>query len=135
LLDLVATLETSVIRLADGLVFVPVVGYLDQARSERLTGQLLHYAHGHRAQVVLLDISGVSLMNDQVGTWVSQTTRGLKLLGCQVVLSGVTAQTAPILVALTRELRDIRVVADPAIILTEYFRTGDAQALGLARWS
>ncbi|NJN15310.1 MAG: STAS domain-containing protein [Oscillochloris sp.] len=62
LLDLVATLETPAVTLANGVLLAPVVGHLDSRRAQDLTSRLLQDVSALRAQLVVLDIAGVSTM-------------------------------------------------------------------------
>jgi STAS domain. len=66
LLDLVATLETPAITLAEDVLFAPVVGHLDSRRSAALTARLLEAAHRQRANHVIIDIAGVSTVDSTV---------------------------------------------------------------------
>lgn len=94
LLELVAILETPTLRLAEGILLAPLVGALDERRARALTTRLLHDVNAQRARRVILDISGVATVDDQVARGLVNTTRALELLGCQVVLTGVSAGVA-----------------------------------------
>ena len=94
LLELVAILETPTIRLAEGVLLAPIVGALDERRAQALTTRLLQEVSAQRARRVILDISGVATVDDQVARGLVNTTRALELLGCQVVLTGVSADVA-----------------------------------------
>jgi rsbT co-antagonist protein RsbR len=113
LLDLVATLETPAITLAEGVLFAPVVGHLDSRRSAALTARLLEVAHAQRAHHVIIDISGVSTVDSAVAQALIQTAQALRLLGCSVTLSGISSEVALTLTRQDIALSDIATVRSP----------------------
>ena len=60
-------LPTPVLKLREGLLLIPVVGTLDSHRARSLTVQLLEGIREHRAQVVVLDITGVAGSGQRCG--------------------------------------------------------------------
>ncbi len=113
LLDLVATLETPAITLAEGVLFAPVVGHLDSRRSAALTARLLEAAHQQRANHVIIDIAGVSMVDSMVAQALIQTAHALRLLGCRVTLSGISSDVALTLTRQDIALSDIATVRSP----------------------
>ncbi len=113
LLDLVATLETPAITLAEGVLFAPVVGHLDSRRSAALTARLLEAAHQQRANHVIIDIAGVSIVDSMVAQALIQTAQALRLLGCRVTLSGISSDVALTLTQQEIALSDIATVRSP----------------------
>jgi anti-anti-sigma regulatory factor len=120
LLDLVATLETPTTQLADGVLFAPIVGHLDSRRAQALTTRLLEEAHTQHAQLILLDIAGVSVVDTTVAQALLHTAHSLRLLGCTVFLSGITAEVATTLVQLGIGLEGITPVRNPQDALTRF---------------
>ena len=100
LLDLVTELETPASQLADGVLFVPIVGHLDSRRAQALTARLLEDAHAQRTQLIILDIAAVSVVDTGVAQALMHTAHALRLLGCTVFLSGIAAEVATTLVQL-----------------------------------
>lgn len=113
LLDLVATLETPMIRLADGVLLAPIVGTLDERRAQALTTRLLQQASAQRAHRVILDVSGVPTVDTQVARALLNATRALELLGCHVVLTGISAKVALTLTQLGIPLEGVTIVRSP----------------------
>ena len=94
LLDLVATLETPITTLAEGVVFVPVVGSLDSGRSHALTTRLLNMVHTQRVRLAILDVAGVPTIDPAAANALRQIVQALRLLGCEVAISGISAAVA-----------------------------------------
>lgn len=113
LLDLVATLETPAIPLAEGVLFAPIVGHLDSRRAAALTARLLEAAHQQRASHVIIDIAGVSMVDSMVAQALIQTAQALRLLGCRVTLSGISSEVALTLTRQDIALNDIATVRSP----------------------
>ncbi|MEO7908363.1 MAG: STAS domain-containing protein [Roseiflexaceae bacterium] len=128
LIDLVAELETPASQLADGVLFVPIVGHLDSRRAQALTARLLEDAHAQHAQLVILDIAGVSLVDTGVAQALLHTAHALRLLGCVVVLSGIAAEVATTLVQLGIGLEGITPVRNPQDALTRFGKMSKSTA-------
>jgi rsbT co-antagonist protein RsbR len=123
LLDLVATLETHASPLAEGVLFAPIVGHLDARRTEALTSRLLAEASAQRAQLVILDIAGVSTIDTAVARGLLNTAQALRLLGCAVTLSGISAEVAMTLVSLDVGLENVSTARSPREALASYLET------------
>lgn len=113
LLDLVATLEAPTIILAEGVLFAPIIGYVDSRRAQALMARLLNAAHTRRTRAVILDITGLQVMDSSVTELLVQTTVALRLLGCQVLISGISASMAATFVQQGNLLADIPTVHSP----------------------
>lgn len=120
LLDLVATLETPAVSLAEGVLLAPIVGYLDTARSQAITARLLREAHERRARLVVLDITGVPEVDTGVARALLSTAGALRLLGCEVTISGISASVAATLARMGVDLGGVRAVRSPqdALLMT-----------------
>ncbi|HEU4321758.1 MAG TPA: STAS domain-containing protein [Roseiflexaceae bacterium] len=113
LLELVATLEVPVTSLADGVLFAPIVGHVDTRRAQSLTTRLLQATSERRARVVILDISGVSLIDTAVARALLEAVQALRLLGCEVTISGISANVAMTLTQLGIDLEGVATVRSP----------------------
>ena len=120
LLDLVATLETPVVPLAAGMLFAPIVGHVDSRRAQHLTSRLLQEASSQRARMVVLDIAGVPMIDTAVAKALLNTARSLRLLGCEVTLSGISATVAITLTSLGVDLNEVNTVRSPQEALAQY---------------
>ena len=120
LLALVSTLETPVVTLADGVLFAPVVGHLDTRRAQDLTSRLLQAASAQRARLMVLDIAGVAAVDTAVAQALVEAARALRLLGCSVTISGISAPVAATLTHLGVALDGIGTTRSPQDALTQY---------------
>jgi rsbT co-antagonist protein RsbR len=113
LLDLVATLETPIITLADGIVRAPVVGTLDPRRAEALMVRLLDTVSTRRVRRVILDIAGVTVVDSAVAQALLKTIQAVQLLGCTVALTGISAPIALVMGHLNLDLAGVTTVHSP----------------------
>jgi anti-anti-sigma regulatory factor len=111
--DVVATLETPTIGLADGVLLAPLVGTIDSQRAQSITERLLTEASAQQADTVVIDIAGVAAVDTQVAHALVQATRALRLLGCRVVFSGISASVAQTLTRLGVALDEMQIVRSP----------------------
>jgi anti-anti-sigma regulatory factor len=113
LLDLVATLETPAVAMADGVLLAPVVGHLDSRRAQAFTGRLLHAVSEQRARLVIIDIAGVPAVDTQVAHALLQATQAIRLLGCDVNLTGISATVAATMTQLGINLAGVTTARTP----------------------
>jgi rsbT co-antagonist protein RsbR len=120
LLDLVTTMEAPAVPLAEGVLFVPIVGHIDTRRAQALTNRLLQDVSAQRARLVVLDISGVTMMDTSVARALMNTTQAIRLLGCEVTLSGISAAVAITLIHLGVNLDGIATARSPQEALVQH---------------
>ncbi len=120
LLDMVTTMEAPAVPLADGVLFVPIVGHIDTRRAEALTNRLLQDVSAQHARLVVLDISGVTMMDTSVARALMNTTQAIRLLGCEVTLSGISAAVAITLIHLGVNLEGIATARSPQEALMQH---------------
>lgn len=121
LLDLVESLETHAVPLAEGVLFAPIVGHMDTRRAEALTSRLLAEVSAQRAQLIILDIAGVSTIDTAVARELLNTAQALRLLGCAVTISGISAEVALTLVGLGIGMENVDTARSPREALARYF--------------
>ncbi|WP_437725684.1 STAS domain-containing protein [Sorangium sp. So ce861] len=100
-------LSTPLLRISDRAVVMPLVGAVDPGRAAAVLERLLQGVSAGEARVVILDITGMSGVDTQVADALVQTARAVRLLGAQMVLTGIRPEVAQVLVALGVDLRGI----------------------------
>lgn len=113
LLELVSTLETPAFPLADGVLLAPVLGHLDSRRAETLTSRLLQEVHRQRTRLMVIDLAGVAAFDTATAQALLRTVQALRLLGCDVTLTGITAEVAATLSGLNLPVRDLAIARSP----------------------
>jgi anti-anti-sigma regulatory factor/HAMP domain-containing protein len=111
LLELVRDLETPVIQLHDRVLLVPIVGSLDTQRVALLQQRVVEAAHTRGAQTIILDLTGMALIDTQVATAMERLVTALRLLGAEPIVSGISTHVAQTAVELGVSFGGSRVVA------------------------
>ena len=105
-------LLTPVLQLRDRLLILPIIGLLDSARAKQLTDSQLQQVREKRARVVVMDVTGVPTIDSQVANYLMRSVAAAKLMGAQVIVSGVSAEVAQSLVTLGVDLSMLNTVGD-----------------------
>jgi rsbT co-antagonist protein RsbR len=97
-------LSTPLIPISDNVVIMPLIGTIDSQRAQQVMEALLEGVAEHQAELVILDITGVSVVDTQVAQAFIQAAQAVRLLGAQVMLTGIGPQIAQTLVHLGVDL-------------------------------
>lgn len=100
-------LATPLIPISDQTVVMPLIGAIDTRRAQQMVAALLHGVEAQRASIAILDITGVPIIDTQVAHSIIQAAQAVRLLGAQVVLTGIRPEVAQTLVSLGVDLRQI----------------------------
>jgi len=108
LVETISELSVPVIPLSPGVIILPVVGYVDDARARQLTKGLLRGIADHRARVVIIDLTGLSPhVEASMAHHLLRTSRATRLAGAEVVLTGIQTEMARALAQLGFELSGV----------------------------
>jgi rsbT co-antagonist protein RsbR len=105
-------LSTPILPVHDGVIVVPLVGMIDSQRATQVMEQLLQAINLHQADMVIVDITGVPVVDTGVVNHLVQTARAVRLVGAQVILVGISPEIAQTVVQLGIDLRDIPTLAN-----------------------
>lgn len=100
-------LSTPLLPIADDVLVMPIIGTIDSMRAQQIMETLLEGVSSHRARIVILDITGVQVIDTQVANALIHTAQATRLLGAQVVLTGIQPNIAQTLVHLGVNLGNI----------------------------
>jgi anti-anti-sigma factor len=98
--ETIAVLASPVVEIWEGILTVPLVGTLDAYRAAMVTENLLTAITQHEADAVIVDITGVPLIDTATASYLMMAARAVRLLGSEVALVGVRAEVAQTLVHL-----------------------------------
>lgn len=99
-----AELSTPLIPISDEVMVMPLIGALDSRRAQQVITTLLEGIAESRAHVAILDITGVPVVDTQVANALIRAAHAVKLLGAQVILTGIRPEVAQTLVGLGADL-------------------------------
>ena len=100
-------LSTPVMQVWQGVVVAPLIGSLDSQRTQQFMERLLDRIVETNSPVALVDIMGVPTVDTQTAQHLIETVSAVRLLGAQVVLTGVRPAIAQTLVHLGIDLSGI----------------------------
>jgi rsbT co-antagonist protein RsbR len=110
--DSILELSTPVLQVRERLLILPIIGVLDNQRARQLTEQLLRGIRTHRAKVVVIDITGVPDVDQSVANSLVQTVDASRLMGAEVIITGLSSEIAQTLVTIGVDLTKMRTVGD-----------------------
>jgi PAS domain S-box-containing protein len=96
-----------IVHIWDGVVLVPLIGTLDSNRAQQLMERLLERIMKTGSPVAVLDITGVPTVDTQTAQHLIETVSAVRLLGAEVILTGVRPVIAQTLVHLGIDLSNI----------------------------
>jgi anti-anti-sigma regulatory factor len=86
---------------------MPLLGTIDSQRAQMVMETLLEGVAQNQATLAILDITGVPVVDTQVAQALVSAARAVRLLGAQVMLTGIQPQIAQTLVHLGVDLGGI----------------------------
>jgi PAS domain S-box-containing protein len=114
-------LSTPLLAISDRVLVMPLVGAIDSRRTQQIIESLLEGIAQNGADVAILDITGVAIVDTRVANALLQAAQAVKLLGARVILTGIRPEVAQTLVGLGVDLS--------AIITRNTLQAGIAEAL------
>jgi len=100
-------LETPVIEVWENILALPIIGTVDTVRAQSMTEKLLQKIVDTKSEIVILDITGVPVVDTAVCRHLLETISAARLLGAEVLLVGITSRTAITLVHLGLDLSGV----------------------------
>ncbi|TWT02203.1 RsbT co-antagonist protein RsbRA [Planomicrobium sp. CPCC 101079] len=99
-------LSASLIPVFDKISVMPLVGTIDTERAKLIMENLLEGVVKHRAEVVLLDITGVPVVDTMVAHHIIQAADAVRLVGAKCMLVGIRPEIAQTIVTLGINLNE-----------------------------
>jgi methyl-accepting chemotaxis protein len=101
-------MSTPVTKIWDGVLFAPIVGIVDSKRSVDIMNKALSSIADTRASTLLLDISGVAVVDTAVANHLIKIARAAVLMGCKTIISGISPAIAQTIAELGIDLGTIQ---------------------------
>jgi PAS domain S-box-containing protein len=105
-------LSTPVIPIMDRIIVMPLIGSIDSLRARDITRNLLAGISQHRAKVVILDVTGVGVMDTGVVNHLNKTIQAARLKGAHTIVTGVSDAVAEAIVELGIDWSDVQALSD-----------------------
>lgn len=105
--ELMEMATVPVVQVWEGVLLVPLIGMLDSQRTQQLMERLLQRVTDSGSPIVVLDITGVPAIDTQTAQHLIETISAVRLLGSDVILTGVRPPIAQTLVHLGINLSNV----------------------------
>lgn len=110
--QMLSELATPIIRIWKDILLVAMIGNLDSQRAQNIAERLLGRVSSSRAKVVLVDVTGVPMIDTVVGGFLIEMFNAIKFLGAEVILTGIKPEVAHTLVKLGVDFRMVSIARD-----------------------
>lgn len=100
-------MSTPVTQLWDGILLLPLVGFIDSKRAQETMSAMLEMIGKTQAKVFILDISGVAVVDTAVANYFIKITKASKLMGCTCMISGISGSVAQTIVELGIQIEEV----------------------------
>ncbi|EYF00215.1 PAS domain-containing protein [Chondromyces apiculatus] len=105
--ETIRALTTPVLQVWEGVLALPLVGYVDQVRAEGLMDMLLDEVVRTRARHAIVDVTGVESLDTATVHHIARLVRAVQLLGAEGILTGVRPAVAQSMVSMGVDLPDV----------------------------
>jgi rsbT co-antagonist protein RsbR len=117
--QVIRELSVPVLPVTDQALVMPLVGAIDTERLADIQDRALHTLQRSQARYLLVDITGVPVVDSQVAQGLLAINAMCRLLGAEMVLIGIRPEVAQTIVGLGMNLSSLRTAADLQTILGE----------------
>lgn len=100
-------ISTPLIPLSSQVVLLPLIGTIDAQRARQAMERLLTGIEQHRATVTIIDVTGVRTLDKPIADDLLRAAQAARLLGAEVIVTGIQPRIAQILVEIGVDLRGI----------------------------
>jgi PAS domain S-box-containing protein len=110
--EALAELSTPVIPVMERILVMPLVGSIDTMRARDIMRTLLEGISQNRAKVVILDVTGVPVMDTGVVNHINKTIQAARLKGAQTIVTGISDAVAEAIVDLGIDWGAVETLSD-----------------------
>jgi len=100
-------LSTPVVELWEGILALPLIGTLDSNRAQTAIESLLQKIVETKAEVAIIDITGVPIVDTLTAQYLLKTVTAARLMGAECIICGIRPQIAQTIVYLGLDLSNV----------------------------
>lgn len=104
-------LSLPIIPVRQDALVAPLIGILDEERAQHAIDTLLKQIERDRTRTLILDVTGVVMVDTQLAKTLLQIAQAARLLGTRTILVGIRPEVAQILVSLHTDLSHLQSAA------------------------
>lgn len=100
-------LSTPVIQIWDEILILPIIGIIDSSRARQIMESLLESIAAQKASIVIIDITGVPVVDSEVANRLLRSLKAAKVMGAESILTGLNPQISYTIVNLGIDLSGV----------------------------
>ncbi len=100
-------LSVPVIQIWKDILVLPLVGTIDPERAMRIMEDLLEGIIQYQAEIVILDVTGVPVVDTSVANYILQTVKAAGMLGAKSILVGISGHIAQTMINIGINLSEV----------------------------
>jgi len=101
-------LSTPTLRVWDEMLLLPLIGTFDTPRAQQMMELVLQAIVDTESRVLLLDVTGVPVMDTKTSSHLLKTVEACRMLGCDVIITGISPATAQTMTKLSIDLAIVK---------------------------
>lgn len=110
--EAIREISTPVLQIREQVLILPIVGVVDTHRARQITESVLKAIRQKRARAVVMDVTGVPIVDSKVAKHLAQTCESARLMGAMVIVTGISQEIAQTLVTIGADLASVRTLGD-----------------------
>lgn len=111
-LQAIKELSTPILQIREKLLAIPLIGIIDSVRAKQMTKDLLYKIKEKKASIIILDITGVPIVDTKVANHLIQSAKAVQLMGGIIIITGISPEIAETMVSLGADLEGIKTLTD-----------------------
>jgi rsbT co-antagonist protein RsbR len=105
-------LSTPIIPIMDRVLVMPLIGNIDTARARDIMRAMLSGISDYRAKTIILDVTGVPVVDSGVAEHLNKTIQAARLKGAHTIITGISDAVAETIVDLGIDWSHIETLRD-----------------------
>lgn len=106
--ETIQTLSTPVITIWDGVLTLPIIGIVDSRRTEEMMETLLNEVIATQSKSVIIDITGVEVVDTKTADHFLKMVKAVKLLGADCIITGISPDIAQTITNIGVDMTNIK---------------------------
>jgi rsbT co-antagonist protein RsbR len=115
-------MSTPVTAIWQDILMLPIVGIIDSQRAQEVMNSILTKIAATRSKMMIMDISGVGVVDTAVANHLIKITKATRLMGCDCIISGLSPAIAQTIVDLGVDVGEVRTTSTLRDALESSFR-------------
>lgn len=112
--EAIRRLWTPLLTVAERVLLLPLVGWIDAQRSQQIIEAVLERVHAVGARVVIVDLTAVPELGSPAASALGRLATAVHLLGAEIVIAGIGAAVAHAMTMAGIDFRKVRTEANLA---------------------